>query len=71
MHNPIETYVSYDEDGSMKLSIPTTLFGGYDRAQTCKMIEKVSDYYKQRIMKLMDDLAEQQAENDRLRARAG
>lgn len=55
----------------MKLSIPTTLFGGYDRAQTCEMIEKVSDYYKQRIMKLMDDLAEQQAENDRLRARAG
>lgn len=30
MRNPIETYVSYDEDGSMKLSIPTTLFGGYD-----------------------------------------
>ena len=29
MRNPIETYVSYDEDGSMKLSIPTTLFGGY------------------------------------------
>ena len=39
MRNPIETYVSYDEDGSMKLSIPTTLFGGYDRAQTCEMIE--------------------------------
>ncbi|MCD8356815.1 MAG: hypothetical protein LUE11_09625 [Clostridia bacterium] len=70
MENTVQKYISYDEDGSMKLSIPTTLFGGYDREQTCEMVRKLSDYYKNRIMHLMDDLAEKEHENDMLRRQA-
>lgn len=69
MVNTVQEYISYDEDGSMKLSIPTTLFGGYDRAETCKMVQRLSEYYKDRIMHLLDDLAEKERENERLRRR--
>ncbi|MDO4173986.1 MAG: hypothetical protein Q4D42_04410 [Eubacteriales bacterium] len=67
MEETIRNYISYDEDGSMKLAIPTTLFGGYDREQTCELVQKISDYYKNRIMRLMDDLVEKENENARLR----
>lgn len=60
-------YISYDEDGSVKLSIPTTVFGGYDRQATCKMVQNLSDYYKNRIMHLLDDLAAKEQENEQLR----
>lgn len=63
----VQQYISYDEDGSMKLAIPTTLFGGYDRAETCAMVKELSAYYTTRIMRLMDSLAEQERENARLR----
>ncbi|MDD6611988.1 MAG: hypothetical protein PUE91_07270 [Clostridiales bacterium] len=69
MESTIQKYISYDEDGSMKLSIPTTVFGGYDREETCKMVQSLSDYYKNRIMRLMDDLAEKERENEQLRRR--
>lgn len=69
MVNTVQEYISYDEDGSMKLSIPTTLFGGYDREETCKMVQRLSEYYKDRIMHLLDDLAEKERENERLRRR--
>lgn len=67
MENAVRRYISYDEDGEIKLSIPTTLFGGYDREETCEMVRRLSEYYKERIMHLMDDLAEKEKENDRLR----
>lgn len=69
MESTIQKYISYDEDGSMKLSIPTTVFGGYDREETCKMVQSLSDYYKNRIMRLLDDLAEKERENEQLRRR--
>lgn len=69
MVNTVQKYISYDEDGSMKLSIPTTLFGGYDREETCNMVQSLSDYYKTRIMHLLDDLAEKERENEWLRRR--
>ncbi len=69
MESTVQKYISYDEDGSMKLSIPTTVFGGYDREETCKMVQSLSDYYKKRIMRLLDDLAEKERENEQLRRR--
>ena len=69
MEHTVEEYISYEEDGSMKLSIPTTVFGGYDREETCKMVQSLSDYYKNRIMRLLDDLAAKERENERLRRR--
>ncbi|MDY4443324.1 MAG: hypothetical protein SPE35_04140 [Butyricicoccus sp.] len=69
MEHTVQKYISYDEDGSMKLSIPTTVFGGYDREETCKMVQSLSDYYKNRIMRLLDDLAAKERENERLRRR--
>ena len=69
MESTVQKYISYDEDGSMKLSIPTTVFGGYDREETCKMVQSLSDYYKNRIMRLLDDLAAKERENERLRRR--
>lgn len=69
MEHTVQKYISYDEDGSMKLSIPTTVFGGYDREETCKMVQSLSDYYKNRIMRLLDDLAAKERENERLRSR--
>ena len=69
MEHTVQKYISYDEDGSMKLSIPTTVFGGYDREETCKMVQSLSDYYKNRIMRLLDDLAEKERENEQLRRR--
>ena len=69
MEHTVQKYISYDEDGSMKLSIPTTVFGGYDLEETCKMVQSLSDYYKNRIMRLLDDLAEKERENEQLRRR--
>ena len=69
MEHTVQKYISYDEDGSMKLSIPTTVFGGSDREETCKMVQSLSDYYKNRIMRLLDDLAAKERENERLRRR--
>ena len=69
MEHTVQKYISYDEDGSMKLSIPTTVFGGYDREETCKMVQSLSHYYKNRIMRLLDDLAAKERENERLRRR--
>ena len=69
MEHTVQKYIPYDEDGSMKLSIPTTVFGGYDREETCKMVQSLSDYYKNRIMRLLDDLAAKERENERLRRR--
>ena len=69
MEHTVQKYMSYDEDGSMKLSSPTTVFGGYDREETCKMVQSLSDYYKNRIMRLLDDLAAKERENERLRRR--
>ena len=69
MEHTVQKYISYDEDGSMKLSIPTTVFGGYDREETCKMVQSLSDYYRNRIMRLLDDLAAKERENERLRRR--
>ena len=69
MEHTVQKYISYDEDGSMKLSIPTTVFGGYDREETCKMVQSLSDYDKNRIMRLLDDLAAKERENERLRRR--
>ena len=69
MEHTVQKYISYDEDGSMKLSIPTTVFGGYEREETCKMVQSLSDYYKNRIMRLLDDLAEKERENEQLRRR--
>ena len=69
MEHTVQKYISYDEDGSMKLSIPTTVFGGYDREETCKIVQSLSDYYKNRIMRLLDDLAAKERENERLRRR--
>ena len=63
MEHTVQKYISYDEDGSMKLSIPTTVFGGYDREETCKMVQSLSDYYKNRIMRLLEDLAAKEREN--------
>lgn len=67
MNNTVQRYISYDENGEIKLGIPTTLFGGYDREQTCEMVKKLSDYYRARIIQLMDALAEKEQENDQLR----
>ena len=69
MEHTVQKYISYDEDGSMKLSIPTTVFGGYDREETCKMVQSLSAYYKNRIMRLLDALAAKERENERLRRR--
>lgn len=69
MESTIQKYISYDEDGSMKLSIPTTVFGGYDREETCKMVQTLSEYYKNQIMRLLDDLSAKERENERLRRR--
>ncbi|MDO5784093.1 MAG: hypothetical protein Q4P20_03400 [Eubacteriales bacterium] len=67
MDDTVQRYISYDKNGEIKLSIPTILFGGYDREQTCEMVRELSDYYKVRIMQLMDALAEKERENDQLR----
>ena len=67
MTDTVQRYISYNENGEMTLSIPTMLFGGYDREQTREMVRELSDYYKARIMQLMDALAEQERENDQLR----
>ncbi|MGM9677836.1 MAG: hypothetical protein ACI3XW_09525 [Butyricicoccus sp.] len=69
MESTVQKYISYDEDGSMKLSIPTTVFGGYDREETCKMVQTLSEYYKNQIMRLLDDLSAKERENERLRRR--
>ncbi len=69
MESTVQKYISYDEDGSMKLSIPTTVFGGYDREETCKMVQNLSEYYKNQIMRLLDDLSAKERENERLRRR--
>ena len=69
MESTVQKYISYDEDGSMKLSIPTTVFGGYDREETCKMVQTLSEYYKNQIMRLMDDLSAKERENELLRRR--
>lgn len=69
MESTVRKYISYDEDGSMKLSIPTTVFGGYDREETCKMVQTLSEYYKNQIMRLLDDLSAKERENERLRRR--
>lgn len=69
MESTVRKYISYDEDGSMKLSIPTTVFGGYDREETCKMVQNLSEYYKNQIMRLLDDLSAKERENERLRRR--
>lgn len=67
MNDTVQHYISYDKNGEIKLAIPTILFGGYDREQTCEMVKELSDYYKVRIMQLMDALAEKERENDQLR----
>lgn len=69
MESTVQKYISYDEDGSMKLSIPTTVFGGYDREETCKMVQTLSEYYKNQIMRLLDGLSAKERENERLRRR--
>lgn len=69
MNNVVQRYISYDENGEITLAIPTALFGGYDRERTCEMVKKLSDYYRERIIQLMDALAEKEQENDRLRKR--
>lgn len=65
----VRRYVAYDEDGTMKLSVKTTLFGGYDREETSEMVYRLSDYYRNRIMKLMDTVAERDREIHRLQHR--
>ena len=70
MENTLDRYICYGDDGEMKLTRPTTLFGGYDRDETCKMVRRMSDYYRGRIMHLMDQLSEKDKENERLRSTA-
>ncbi len=67
MNDTVLRYISYDRNGKMTLAIPTMLFGGYDRERTCEMVRELSDYYKVRIMQLMDALAEKERENEELR----
>ncbi len=59
MRDMVSRYIGYGDDGELRLSVPTTLFGGYDRAATCQMVRELSDYYKRHIMQLMDVIAEQ------------
>lgn len=67
MENTLAQYICYNDDGEMKLNLPTTLLGGYDREATCKMVRQMSEYYRNKIMHLMDELSERDRENECLR----
>lgn len=67
MEDTVRRYISYDEDGEIKLALKTTLIGGYDRDETCEMVRNLSEYYKERIMSLMDAVAEKDEEIHLLR----
>lgn len=69
-NDAVRHYISYDEDGTIKLAVRTTLFGGYDREETCQMVRHLSEHYKKRINCLMNAVAENDREICRLRQSA-
>lgn len=61
-------YMMQEPGGSVHLHITRVKFGGYDREQSQQMMEELVQYYHHRVSYLLDTLAQQKAEIERLKS---
>lgn len=67
--NAMRKYVTQEPSGKLRLHVKRARFFGYDCDQTQQMAEELSAYYHRRICNLLDTLARQDREINRLKSR--